>query len=137
MIENRRTMQARKESIKPGAVFVKERAFTPEDVRDFGRVSRDLGVHHVQPDAQGRVMLQGLLTATLATEIGGDLDFLAAEMLLRFLRPVFSGDLIRCEARIDSHSEDEKRISLVIGVSMKNQNGKEVMQGTIRGVILK
>jgi acyl dehydratase len=130
-------MQARKESIKPGAVFAKERAFTADDVRDFGRVSRDLGTHHVQPDAQGRVMLQGLLTATLATEIGGELDFLASEMVLRFLRPVFSGDLIRCEVRVDSHGEDAKRISLELSVSMKNQNGKEVMQGTIRGVILK
>jgi 3-hydroxybutyryl-CoA dehydratase len=129
-------MQARKESIKPGAVFVKERAFTADDVRDFGRVSRDLGVHHVQPDAQGRVMLQGLLTATLATEIGGDLDFLASEMVLRFLRPVFTGDLIRCEV-LDSQNEDAKRISLELSVSTKNQNGKEVMQGTIRGVILK
>ena len=130
-------MQARKESIKPGAVFVKERAFTADDVRDFGRISRDLGVHHVQPDVQGRVMLQGLLTATLATEIGGDLDFLASEMVLRFLRPVFTGDLIRCEVRVDSQNEDAKRTSLELSVSIKNQNGKEVMQGTIRGVILK
>ena len=129
-------MQARKESIKPGAVFVKERAFTADDVRDFGRVSRDLGVHHVQPDAQGRVMLQGLLTATLATEIGGDLDFLAGEMVLRFLRPVFSGDLIHCEARIDTVREEPGRRALEISVIMTNQKGKEVMQGTIRGVVL-
>ena len=48
-------------------------------------------------------MAQGLLTATLGTEIGGALHLLASEMTYRFLRPVFTGDAIRCEVRVETH----------------------------------
>ena len=39
--------------------------------------------------------IKSLLTATLGTEIGGSIDFIASEMLFRFVRPVFSGDTVR------------------------------------------
>jgi 3-hydroxybutyryl-CoA dehydratase len=128
-------MQARPESIKPGAIFVKERTFTREDVEAFTLVSRDRGVHHLEPDGQGRLMTQGLLTATVGTEIGGELDFLASEMTFRFLRPVFTGDTVRCEVRVDSVREEPGRQALELSFVMRNQNGKDVLSGDIRGVI--
>jgi len=42
-----------------------ERTFTEEDVRSFATISGDQDVHHVTPDEQGRLMVHGLLTATL------------------------------------------------------------------------
>jgi acyl dehydratase len=78
------------------------RTFTIDEVRSFGRLSGDQGTHHVVPDAQGRLMVQGLLTATLPSKIGGDIDFIAGEMLFRFHRPVFTGDTVRCEVTIDA-----------------------------------
>jgi acyl dehydratase len=128
-------MQARRESIKPGAVFVKERTFTREDVEAFTHVSRDRGLHHLTPDAQGRLMTQGLLTATVGTEIGGELDFLASEMTFRFLRPVFTGDSVRCEVRVDSVREEPARMAMELSFVIRNQHGKDVLAGSIRGVI--
>jgi acyl dehydratase len=128
-------MQAGPRSIKPGAVFVKERTFTRSDVEAFTQVSRDRGVHHVDPDPEGRLMTQGLLTATVATEIGGELDFLASEMAFRFRRPVFTGDTIRCEVRVDSMREEPGRLSLELSFVMRNQDGKDVLAGDIRGII--
>ena len=45
-------------------------------------------------------MVQGLLTATLPTKVGGDWNYIAREMNFEFLRPVFTGDTIRCEVTI-------------------------------------
>jgi acyl dehydratase len=129
-------MQARKESIKPGDVFVTERTFSEDDVRAFTTVSGDAGAHHVASDAKGRLMLQGLLTATLVTEFGGSIDFLASEMTFRFHRPAFAGDIIRCEGRCESAQDEPGRRAYEFSFSMKNQIGKEVLSGNVRGVVL-
>ena len=129
-------MQAQKESIKPGDVFVLERTFTEADVSTFTTVSGDAGAHHVQPDAKGRLMLQGLLTATLVTQFGGSIDFLASEMTFRFHRPAFAGDTIRCEGRCDAATDEPGRRGYSFSFSLKNQLGKEVLSGTVKGVVL-
>ena len=130
-------MQADKHSIKPGDVFVLERTFSESDVRTFTTISGDDGVHHVTPDTRGRLMLQGLLTATLVTQFGGAIDFLASEMTFRFHRPAFAGDTIRCDGRCESAEDEEGRRAYAFSFSLKNQVGKEVLSGTVRGVVLK
>ena len=77
-----------------GDVRVWERTFTDEDVRLFARFSGDEGDHHLERDAQGRLMVHGLLTATLPTKIGGDMNFIARELTFQFHRPVFAGDTL-------------------------------------------
>jgi 3-hydroxybutyryl-CoA dehydratase len=78
--------------LKVGDIITFERTFTPEDVELFTKVSGDEGSHHVTPDEQGRLVIQGLLTATLPTKIGGDNNVLARTMNFDFLRPVFTGN---------------------------------------------
>jgi 3-hydroxybutyryl-CoA dehydratase len=90
-----------------GDIITWQRTFTEEDIRLFGRMSGDEGVHHLQADEQGRLMAQGLLTATLPTKIGGDLNFVAREMTFQFLRPVFAGDTIDCQVTI-THLHEER-----------------------------
>lgn len=129
-------MQAHKASIKSGDVFVKERTYTEDDVRTFTSISRDAGIHHVTPDAKGRLMLQGLLTATLITEFGGSIDFLAAEMVMRFHRPAFAGDTVRCEMRCESAADEPGRRAYLFGFNLTNQLGKQLLTGTVKGVVL-
>ncbi len=119
----------------PGDVLSRERTFTEDDVRKFTEVSRDRGTHHLQPDANGRLMLQGLLTATLATEIGGSIDFIASEMLFRFQRPVFAGDTVSCDIRVEKTSEEPGRLLMELTFVMRNQQGKDVLSGEIRGMV--
>ena len=45
-------------------------------------------------------MVHGLLTATIPTKIGGDMNFIAREMKFQFYRPVFAGDTIGCEVTV-------------------------------------
>lgn len=112
-----------------------ERTFTKEDVELFARVSGDYGAHHVEADEQGRVMVQGLLTATLPTKLGGDLNYIARDLTFEFLRPVFTGDTIRCENVITGYEEAGGRIKLTARYVCTNQHGKEVLRGETRGVI--
>jgi 3-hydroxybutyryl-CoA dehydratase len=114
-----------------------ERTFTVEDVERFGQISGDLGVHHVKPDAQGRLLVQGLLTATLPTKLGGDLNFIARDMTFQFLRPVFTGDTIHCENTITRLEVQEERTLVEAAFTCRNQQGKEVLTGQVRGIVRK
>ena len=112
------------------------RTFTVEDVERFGQVSGDHGIHHVEPDAQGRLMVQGLLTATLPTKLGGDLNYLAREMLFEFLRPVFSGDTIDCVVTVSRVEKQPGRTYLEFEIACTNQAGKVVLRASTKGVVL-
>lgn len=111
------------------------RTFTEEDIRLFAKFSGDEGQHHLLPDEQGRLMAHGLLTATLPTKIGGDLNFIAREMTFQFHRPVFAGDTIVCEVELVEMEPADQLIRVVSKWVCRNQHGKEVMTGEARGVI--
>jgi 3-hydroxybutyryl-CoA dehydratase len=112
-----------------------QRTFTEEEIRLFARLSGDEGEHHLVPDGQGRLMAHGLLTATLPTKIGGDINFIAREMNFNFLRPVFAGDTIRCEVTVINLQPGDRYTEMTANCVCTNQDGKEVLTGTARGVI--
>jgi 3-hydroxybutyryl-CoA dehydratase len=112
-----------------------QRTFTEEDIRAFTYLSGDAGAHHLVPDAQGRLMAHGLLTATVPTKIGGDMNFIAREMTFQFHRPVFSGDTIGCEVTVAALEQVEQLTNIATTFICRNQYGKEVMTGVARGVI--
>ncbi|WP_374019250.1 enoyl-CoA hydratase [Paenibacillus thiaminolyticus] len=116
-------------------VFTWERTFTKEDVLEFGRISGDQGIHHVEPDERGRVMVQGLLTASIGTKIGGDLNYIAREMISEFIRPVFTGDTITCEVTLTKIEQLEGVKKVEIRSIYRNQLGKEVLIGSSHGII--
>jgi len=126
----------REQQMKVGDTVSWERSFTEEDIRLFARFSGDEGTHHLEPDNQGRLMVHGLLTATLPTKIGGDLNFIARQMVFRFLRPVFSGDTIRCHVTLVELEPGPQHTRVRSTWLCLNQHGKEVMTGEASGVIL-
>jgi len=121
--------------MKVGDIVSWERTFTADDIRLFNKVSGDEGVHHVMPDEQGRLMVHGLLTATVPTKIGGDMNFIAREMKFQFHRPVFAGDTVRCEATIVQFEPGEQYVDVRTEFVCRNQQGKEVMTGYAKGII--
>lgn len=120
-----------------GDVISWKRTFTEEDIRLFAQLSGDKGAHHLVPDEQGRLMAHGLLTATLPTKIGGDINLIASEMTFTFHRPVFAGDTITCEVTLIELEPQEKYFKVNSTWVCRNQNEKEVMTGGGRGVILR
>jgi 3-hydroxybutyryl-CoA dehydratase len=123
--------------LKVGDIITFERTFTVRDVELSTEISGDEGIHHITPDEQGRLVVQGLLTATLPTKVGGDNNVLARTMNFEFLRPVFTGDTIICEVKIEKYERQENnRIAIIASFLCENQNGKEVLKGDFSGVIL-
>ncbi|MFD2211926.1 enoyl-CoA hydratase [Virgibacillus halophilus] len=122
--------------LKVGDIIKFERAFIEEDVALFTKLSGDAGNHHTEPDEQGRLIIQGLLTATLPTKIGGDNNVLARTMYFEFLRPVFTGDTIVCEVTIDELKKQENnRTSISASFICSNQYEKQVLSGSFAGII--
>ncbi len=122
-------------AIQAGNIYTWEKTFTEEDVLAFAEFSGDKGRHHVEKDERGRLMVQGLLTASIVTKIGGDLNFVARKFEMDFLRPVFTGDTIRCEAKVTEVIQTEKYLKTKIESVFHNQSGKEVLILNIVGVV--
>jgi 3-hydroxybutyryl-CoA dehydratase len=118
-----------------GDIISWQRTFTEDDVHRFRHVSGDAGIHHVRPDKQGRLLVHGLLTATLPTKIGGDLNFIAREMTFQFHRPVFVGDTVQCDVTITALEPAEQTTRMSAQWVCRNQDGQEVMSGQAHGVI--
>ena len=123
-------------ALKVGDVITFERTFTVEDVEAFTKLSGDEGSHHITPDEQGKLIIQGLLTATLPTKIGGDHNVLARTMHFEFLRPVFTGDSILCKVTIDKYEKEGTRNALIASFTCSNQQEKPVLTGSFSGIIL-
>ena len=121
--------------MKVGDIVSWERTFTEEDIRLFNGVSGDEGVHHVTPDEQGRLMVHGLLTATVPTKIGGDMNFIAREMKFQFHRPVFAGDTVRCVVTVAEVEPAPQYTNVRTDFVCRNQHGKDVMTGYAEGII--
>jgi len=119
-----------------GQQFVTERTFTDALVDAFTEITGDRGRHHLQPDAQGRRIVHGLLVASLGTQIGGSVNFLSRTMDYEFLRPVYVGDHVTCTARVESVERKPGRTRLLIAMRFVNQRGEDVIRGSTRGAVL-
>jgi acyl dehydratase len=114
-----------------------ERTFTVEDVRQFAEVSGDDQVRHTEPDEDGRVMVQGLLTATLPTKLGSDSEVLATDMQFQFHQPVYTGERITCRSTYDTVVEHEDRYEFTSDVVCENGDGETVLTAAIEGLVWK
>lgn len=118
-----------------GEVYTYERTFDDADVIAFVGVSGDAGRHHTMPGPDEKRLVPGLLTATLPTKIGGDLDYIAREMHFDFARPVYAGDTVRCEMKVTELDEEPDRIRLALIGACTNQRGEQVFRFSTRGII--
>ena len=130
-------METLPERLKPGSRVSWSRDITADDVRRFAELSGDNGRHHLEKDEQGRLVAHGLLTATLPTKLGGDLNFMARTMNFEFVKLVFSGDTLTCEGVIETAVAQSTRYKVAFRFEIKNQRGEVVLRGTSAGQILK
>lgn len=122
-------------SIKIGDVFKYERRFTEEEVFEFANITGDKGRHHIEYDENGRLMVHGLLTASIGTKVGEELHYIARELVSEFIRPVFTGDTITCELTLTNIEQMEGYKKVSIESVYRNQDEKTVLVGTSYGVI--
>ena len=123
------------EALRPGATSRWTRAITEEDVVRFADLSGDRGRHHRERDERGRLMAHGLLTATLPTKLGGDMDYMARTMEFEFLKPVYSGDVLTCSGVVLSAAVQSARYKVRFACEVRNQDGELVMRMNSSGQI--
>lgn len=120
-----------------GDVLTYKRTFTVEEVREFGRLTGDDQPIHTEPDDEGRLVVQGLLTGSLMTKIGGDLNYIARTMDYEFLKPVHTGETLTCEWTVESKTEREDRYLLENDVVYRNESDDIVIDARTTGLIWK
>jgi acyl dehydratase len=121
------------DSLRVGQVLRARRHVTEADIAAFAALVGDEGSHHRQ--GAERIMAHGLLTASLATKIGGRIDFIAQHMSWHFLRPVWAGDTISAEVGVRAVREARSGTGLELDVVIVNQHGDEVLRGESTGVV--
>lgn len=134
--EFKRQLREAFDAIHVGQQFTYRRTFTEGDVALFCGVTGDFNPYHqdelfAQASWFGRRNIPGLLTASMATHIGGMLGFLASEMSFEYLKPVYVGDTITCISTVIEKDEARRRIACA--VTFVNQDGVEVLRGSFRG----
>lgn len=123
--------------VQPGDQFQTSKTYTHEDVIQFGEMTGDLGKHHTELNDQGRLMVHGFLTASLATKLGGQFHFIGQEMTCTFIRPVYTGDTITCQVAVTKVEPLEKYHRVHLFSRYINQHGEEVITGKSEGVVFK
>jgi 3-hydroxybutyryl-CoA dehydratase len=120
---------------EPGEVRTYTRTFTTDEVQQFAELSKDQGYHHLVEGGGGPVMVHGLLTATMPTKVGGDMDYVAREMTFEFPRPVHTGETVTCEVTVEDVTDGEGRTELAASYVCTNEDDEVVLRGDTEGVI--
>jgi 3-hydroxybutyryl-CoA dehydratase len=123
-------------AIEIGMRFRWSRTITEGDVALFVGVTGDYNPFHTNDEfaAQtkfGRRIVPGLLTASLATHIGGMLAFLASEMHFHYHQPVFVGETVTCEVEVTDKIQEGRRIRA--SVRCTKDETVEVLTGEFTG----
>ncbi len=123
--------------LKAGDSFTVSRTFTEQDSLAFADISRDYNpVHFDQRFAEAEKfrapICHGLLVASLVTEIGGQIGWLASAMNFRFKKPVYFGDKIECRLTI---TELDARNRAKAEAVFKNQHAEVVIEAELTGIV--
>jgi len=125
------------EGLEVGDTFRTIRTFTDDDVTLFAQISRDYNpIHFDARFAKARnfsgPICHGLLAASLVTEIGGQIGWLASVMNFRFIGPVYVGETITCNwviTAIDQKGRSKASVTITKG------DGVPVIEAEISGIV--
>jgi acyl dehydratase len=104
----------------------------------FSEVTRDYNPVHFDrrfsaaKNFKGRIC-HGLLVASMLTEIGGQIGWLASVMNFRFKQPVYFGDTIKCSLSIKEIDEQNQRARAE--AVFRNQEETVVLEAELAGIL--
>jgi len=125
------------EGLQVGDSFRTSRTFSENDVIRFAKISRDYNpVHFDARFAKARNLstpiCHGMLTVSLATEIGGQIGWLASAMKFRFKGPVYVGEKVTCSWVITDIDQNGRANA---SVTFTKENGVTVIEAEISGIV--
>lgn len=125
------------EGINVGDVFTITRTFSETDMIQFADITKDYNPVHFDDrfaatkQFTGRIC-HGLMVASMLTQIGGQIGWLASRMDFRFKKPVYFGDSITCSlaiTKIDPNGRAEAE------ARFENQDGVSVLEALLAGIV--
>jgi 3-hydroxybutyryl-CoA dehydratase len=125
------------EGVKVNDMFTVERTFTEQDVIQFADITRDYNPFHLDDrftavkKLPGRIC-HGLLVASMMTQIGGQMGWLASRFDLHFMKPVYFGDTITCKVTLNDIDE-KGRVKAT--ADFVNQKGNMVLKALLEGIL--
>ena len=125
------------EGLERGDTFSVSRTFTEQDVIRFADISRDYNPVHCDErfvkvkNFDGRIC-HGLLVASLVTEIGGQIGWLASGMTFKFKKPVYFGDTVRCDFTITDIDERGRARAEAV---FTNEDDLTVLEAVVTGIV--
>lgn len=125
------------QGLRSGDTFSASRTFSEQDVRRFADMSRDYNPVHFDDrfarvkKLEGRIC-HGLLVASLVTEIGGQIGWLASGMDFTFRKPVYFGQTVHCELTI---TEIDERGWARAEARLFTDDGTTVMECVLSGIV--
>jgi 3-hydroxybutyryl-CoA dehydratase len=125
------------QGLRTGDSFVITRTFTESDMHIFADITRDYNPVHFDDrfaaakNFKGKIC-HGLLAASILTEIGGQIGWLATGMDFRFKQPVYFEDTISCIFTITSIEKNRRAIAEAV---YKNQDDTVVLEAVITGIL--
>ena len=125
------------EGLEQGQSFTYSRTFNQEDTELFGDMTRDYNPVHYDTrwsSAKGfdRPICHGLLVASMMTQIGGQMGWLASRFDLHFKKPVYFGDTITCTVTLNDIDE-KGRVKAT--ADFVNQKGSTVLTALLEGIL--
>jgi 3-hydroxybutyryl-CoA dehydratase len=125
------------EGLEVEDTFRTTRTFTDDDVTLFAQISRDYNpIHFDDRFAKARnfsgPICHGLLAASLVTEIGGQIGWLASVMNFRFIGPVYVGETITCNWVITAIDQKGRAKA---SVTITKKHGVTVIEAEISGIV--
>ncbi len=123
--------------LRAGDAFTVSRTLNFEDVVRFAEASRDYNpVHFDERFARAKnftaPICHGLLAASLVTEIGGQIGWLASGMNFRFKAPVYVGETVTCKLKI---MEIDPKGRARASATLTKQDGATVIEAELIGIV--
>ncbi|MEJ2639883.1 MAG: MaoC/PaaZ C-terminal domain-containing protein [Desulfosarcinaceae bacterium] len=121
-----------------GDAFTVTRVFSEDEVRRFADLTRDYNPIHFDLrfcGAKGipRTVCHGLLVGGMLTEIGGQIGWLARDINLRFIKPVFCGQTVTCTLTLTTLDDRGRARATVMWEDA--DKGDRLAEGLLTGVL--
>ncbi len=125
------------DGLQVGDSFRTSRTFTDDDVTLFAQISKDYNPVHFDTRFAKvrnfpRVICHGLLAASLLTEIGGQIGWLASAINFQFKGPIYVGETITCNWVITAIDQKGRAKA---SVTITKENEIPVIEAEISGII--
>lgn len=123
--------------LQVGDTFSIVRSFTENDIEQFREITRDDNPVHSDgrfieaKNLKGQIC-HGLLVGSMATEIGGQIGWLASSLRFDFKKPVYVHDVVTCRLTMTSINESLKAEAMI---EWQNQHHEIVLTAHLKGIL--